>query len=154
MTGWRRFWRALGARPWFTPVARAVVPADRLVSRLTGGRVVSLGMAPSLVLTTVGRRTGRPRPVVLQHVRDGAAWVVVGSNWGGPGHPAWVLNLLHRPAAEVTVGGRTVPVVAAEATGTDRDALWERFVRQWPGYRRYSTTAGDRRIRVFRLTPS
>jgi hypothetical protein len=114
-TAWHRFWRSVGARPWFTPVARALVPVDRLLSRATGGRVVSLGMAPSLVLTTVGRRTGAARPVVLQHVRDGDAYVVVGSNWGGTTHPAWALNLLARPEAEVTAGGRTVAVVAREA---------------------------------------
>lgn len=152
-TAWHRFWRSVGARPWFTPVARALVPADRLLSRATGGRVVSLGMAPSLVLTTVGRRSGVPRPVVLQHVRDGDAYVVVGSNWGGTTHPAWVLNLLARPQAEVTAGGRSFAVVAREATGADRDELWARFVRQWPAYRRYESTAGDRTIRIFRLVP-
>lgn len=154
MSGWRKFWRSVSTRGWFTPAARALVPADRLLSRLTRGRVVALGMAPSLLLTTVGRRSGQPRSVVLQYLSDGAAFVVVGSNWGQPHDPAWVLNLTAQPAAVVTIDGREVPVVAQQVGGAERVALWERIVEQWPGYRGYEATAGGREIRVFRLVPS
>ncbi len=151
---WHRFWRGLGSRRWFTPVARALVPADRLISRLSRGRVVALGMAPSLLLTTIGRRSGQPRSVPLQYLRDGDGFVVVGSNWGGTGDPHWVLNILDNPAVVVTVGGRDIPVLAEESEGAQRQAYWDRLVEQWPGYAGYEATAGGRRIRVFRLTPA
>jgi deazaflavin-dependent oxidoreductase (nitroreductase family) len=154
LRGWRRLWRSLSTRRWFTPAARALVPADRLLSRITRGRVVALGMAPSLLLTTVGRRSGQRRSVVLQYLSDGAAFVVVGSNWGQPHDPAWALNLIDRPAAVVTVDGRDIPVVAQQVRGAERVALWERIVEQWPGYRGYEATAGAREIRVFRLVES
>ncbi|MBB4743684.1 deazaflavin-dependent oxidoreductase (nitroreductase family) [Actinoplanes octamycinicus] len=151
---WRKFWRAVGDAPVFTPVARRVVALDRWLSRVTKGRVVALGMAPGLLLTTVGRRSGQPRQSPLQFVADGEAYVVVGSNWGGEKAPAWVHNLSAQPHATVTVGGRDIPVEAREATGDDRERLWQAFVDQWPGYRRYRETAAHRTIRIFRLIPS
>jgi deazaflavin-dependent oxidoreductase (nitroreductase family) len=151
---WRRFWRALSTTRWFTPAAQAVVPVDRLISRLSRGRVVALGMAPSLLLTTTGRRSGQPRSVPLLYLPEGDGFVVVGSNWGRTGDPYWVLNIVSRPAAVVTIGGRDIPVVAEEAAEPERQAYWDRLVEQWPGYAGYQATAGGRRIRIFRLTPS
>jgi deazaflavin-dependent oxidoreductase (nitroreductase family) len=153
MNLWQRFWRAVGDNSWFTPAAKAVVPLDRAVSRLTKGRVVALGMTPSLLLTTTGRRSGQPRSVPLQYLREGDGFVVVGSNWGQQGNPHWVHNLLAKPEAVVTVGGRDVPVRAEEADGAERQAYWDRLVEQWPGYRGYEATAGNRKIRIFRLRP-
>jgi deazaflavin-dependent oxidoreductase (nitroreductase family) len=150
---WKSFWRAAGAVSFFTPVARRTVTLDRWVSRLTRGRVVALGMAPALLLTTTGRRSGLPRQSPLQYVGDGDSYVVVGSNWGGPAAPAWVHNLGADPRATVTIGGRDLPVEAREATGDDREHLWQLFVAQWPGYRRYREQAQHRTIRIFRLVP-
>ncbi|MEV4202481.1 nitroreductase/quinone reductase family protein [Micromonospora globbae] len=145
--------RRLGHHRWFAAVARLLVPADRAVGRLTRGRVVALGLVPSLILTTTGRRSGQPRSTPLLYVRDEDAYVVVGSNWGQPHQPGWSLNLLADPAAEVTVRGRRVPVRAEVVTGPERDRLWQRLVTEWPAYRTYVRRAGDREIRVFRLVP-
>src|SRR3954451_15346989 len=51
LTLWKRMWRTVGAWPGFTPAARSLVGVDRWLGRLTRGRVVALGMAPSLILT-------------------------------------------------------------------------------------------------------
>ena len=146
--------RRLGRQRWVVALARRLLaPVDRLVSRATGGRVVALGLAPSLVLTTTGRRSGRPRSNPLQYVRDGDAFVVVGSNWGQPRHPAWALNLLADPSATVTVTGRRVRVLARLTTGAERDRLWRLLVAQWPPYESYRARAGGRTMHVFRLEP-
>lgn len=137
----------------FARVARLLVPADRLVGRLTGGRVVALGLVPSLLLTTTGRRSGQPRSTPLLYVPDGDGYVVVGSNWGQTHHPAWALNLFAEPAAEVRVGGAPVPVRARLATGAERDRLWRLLVDQWPAYETYVRRAGGRDIPIFRLEP-
>ncbi|WBB81873.1 nitroreductase family deazaflavin-dependent oxidoreductase [Micromonospora sp. WMMD882] len=146
--------RRLGHHRWFGAAARLLVPADRLVGRLTRGRVVALGLVPSLVITTTGRRSGRPRSTPLLYVPDGDAYVVTGSNWGQPRQPSWALNLLAEPRAEVAVRGRRVPVRAEVATGADRDRLWRLLVTEWPAYRTYLERAGGREIRVFRLSPT
>lgn len=140
---------------WFTPFARAVVPLDRLVSRVTRGRVVALGMLPSLLITTTGRKTGLPRRNPLSYLRDGDAFVVVGTNWGQDRPPAWVFNLLATPVALVTVRGADLAVRAEEVTdGADHARLWAAIVAGWPSYQTYLTTAGDRPVRIFRLIPA
>jgi deazaflavin-dependent oxidoreductase (nitroreductase family) len=150
---WRRLWRGIGAWPGFTPVARRLVGLDRWLSGVTRGRMVALGMAPSLMLTTTGRRSGLPRSQPLQYVRDGDDLVVIASNWGGQNHPAWSYNLRAEPRARVTLGGRDLTVTAREAEGGDRERLWRMILDQWPGYAAYKTRASHRELRIFRLTP-
>ncbi|WP_328468242.1 nitroreductase family deazaflavin-dependent oxidoreductase [Actinoplanes sp. NBC_00393] len=151
---WRRLWRAAGSWPVFTPVARRLVTVDRWLGRLTRGRVVALGMAPSLMLTTTGRKSGLPRSNPLQYVRDGDDFIVIASNWGGEHDPAWSYNLRSIPQARVTLDGRDIPVTARETDGPERERLWQLITDQWPGYDNYRTRAAHRRIRVFRLTPA
>ena len=64
-------------------------PTDRLLHKLTGGRViVSRLLVPSMVLTTTGRKSGLPRESPLACVPDGPGrWYVVGSNFGREAHP-------------------------------------------------------------------
>ncbi len=146
--------RRAGHHRWFGAAARLLVPADRVVGRLTRGRVVALGLIPSLVITTTGRRSGRPRSNPLLYVPDGDAYVVIGSNWGQTQQPGWAMNLLAEPAAEVDVKGRRVPVRADPATGAERERLWSLLVTEWPAYRMYVQRAGGREIRIFRLVPT
>ncbi|MEV4350044.1 nitroreductase/quinone reductase family protein [Actinoplanes sp. NPDC049596] len=148
---WRRFWRTAGTLPFFTPVARRLVRVDRWLGRRTRGRVVALGMAPGLVLTTTGRKSGLPRSSPLLYLRDGDDLAIIGSNWGGPTEPQWVGNLLADPRAHVTVDGEELPVTAAETTGAEYDRLWQLIVTQWPGYQAYVRKAAGRPIRIFRL---
>jgi deazaflavin-dependent oxidoreductase (nitroreductase family) len=145
--------RRLGRHRWFSKLVQAAVPLDRAVGRLTRGRVVALGLAPSLIITTTGRRSGQPRSNPLLYARDGDAYVVVGSNFGEQRHPAWALNLRAEPAATVTVDGREVRVRARVVSGTERDRLWRLMVAQWPAFLTYVRRAGGRDVPVFRLEP-
>jgi deazaflavin-dependent oxidoreductase (nitroreductase family) len=142
--------RALGQRRWFARLGPVVVSTDRLVARLTGGRLIALGVVPSLLLTTTGRRSGQPRTTPLLCLPDGDALLVIGSNWGGPRHPAWALNLLAHPDASVVRKGRRFPVRAQLLTGPDRERAWRLALRQWPAYHAYAERAG-RELHVFRL---
>ncbi|MEH0935094.1 nitroreductase family deazaflavin-dependent oxidoreductase [Micromonospora sp. CPCC 205543] len=146
--------RRLGHHAWFGATMRLLVPADRAVGRLTRGRMIAFGLVPSLVITTTGRRSGKPRSNPLLYVRDGDGYVVIGSNWGQRHQPGWALNLLADPEAEVDVKGRRVPVRAAVATGAERERLWRLLVTEWPAYRTYVDRAGGREIRIFRLVPT
>ncbi|MEU8183127.1 nitroreductase/quinone reductase family protein [Micromonospora sp. NPDC049044] len=146
--------RRVGHHRWFGAAARLLVPADRVVGRLTRGRVVALGLIPSLVITTTGRRSGRPRSNPLLYVPDGDAYVVIGSNWGQTHHPGWAMNLLADPAAEVQLKGRRIPVRAERASGAERDRLWQLLVAEWPAYHTYVRRAGGREIHIFRLVPT
>src|SRR5262249_9754862 len=71
------------------------------VYRLLGGRLVGRNM---LILTTVGRKSGRVRSTPLFFVRDGADYVVVASNGGEDRHPGWWHNIRSDPNVTIQVG--------------------------------------------------
>ena len=62
------------------------------------------GMVPTLLLTTTGRKSGKPLMLPLIYGRAGDAYVVVASKGGAPAHPAWYLNLAADPEVQVQVG--------------------------------------------------
>jgi len=140
-----RAFRALG------PVV--LPPAERVVAFLSRGRVqVSALLVPSLVLHTVGARSGQPRDTYLMYTPDGPGRAIVaGTSFARERHPAWTYNLLAHPDAEITVRGRRIPVRASLVVDDDeRDAAWARIEAQWPGYRSYERESG-RVVRLFRL---
>src|SRR4051812_5821388 len=150
----RKIARWTASRPWLTRIRPYVIATDKVLLRLTKGRVTLVGIAgmPSLILTVKGRRTGEPRDIALLYVPDGDDILLVGSNWGGPGHPVWTLNLMANPDATVNVRGRTRVVHARQLTGEERANIWPTLVRTWPAYDSYQSKT-DRELRVFRLTP-
>ncbi|KUJ70159.1 deazaflavin-dependent nitroreductase [Streptomyces albus subsp. albus] len=139
----------------FAKVAPHVVPVlDRTVHRLTGGRVLpAAAMLPGVVLTATGARSGLPRRTPLACMpEDGGTWVLVGSNFGRPGEPAWTGNLLAHPEASISWRGREIPVRARLLEGAEREAVWAAVLDFWPPYATYQARV-ERRIRLFRLTP-
>jgi deazaflavin-dependent oxidoreductase (nitroreductase family) len=141
-----RLFRAVG--PILLP------PAERVLARLSGGRVQLSGLlVPSLVLHSVGARSGMPRDTYLMYTPDGRGRAIVaGTTFAQERHPGWTYNLLADPAATVTVRGRRMPVRATLIDDADRDAAWARIEAQWPGYRGYERDSG-RVVRLFRLQP-
>lgn len=154
-----------GLRRLIAPVTRTGVfrrmaprwlpPLERAIARLTGGRLQVSGiLVPSLVLHTIGAKSGTERDTVLMYTPDGAGGAVVaGTSFARERHPAWTYNLLANPEVAVSVRGHRYPVRATlidTKSGADRDAVWERIERQWPGYRGYERDSG-RTVRLFRL---
>jgi deazaflavin-dependent oxidoreductase (nitroreductase family) len=120
----------------------------RRIYRLTGGKVGGrLGTLPVLLLTTSGRKSGRPRtqPLVFTQVGDGYA--VIASKGGALQHPLWYLNLREDPSATVTVGRETRKVRARDAEGDEREHLWRALADLYPGYEKYAQKT-SRRIPV------
>jgi deazaflavin-dependent oxidoreductase (nitroreductase family) len=121
---------------------KAMNGAHRLLLKLTGGRVGhdAMGM-PVLELTTIGRRSGEPRSVLLTAPLevDGHP-VVVASRGGDDRHPAWFLNLRDRPEVQVSVrGGPPVPMRARIVDADERARLWPQIAgryRNYAGYQR------------------
>jgi deazaflavin-dependent oxidoreductase (nitroreductase family) len=138
----------------FAKVAPHVIPAlDRTVHRLTRGRVLlSARMLPGVILTSTGARSGLPRrtPLACMPQEDGRSWLLIGSNFGRPGHPAWTHNLLAHPDASISWKGRDVPVAARLLEGEERAAAWRAAVAFWPPYVAYQDRV-TREIRLFRL---
>ncbi len=108
--------------------------------------------APTLALTTTGRRTGIPRRTMLIYGRDGDRYLVVASKGGAPEHPAWYLNLDADPQVEVQVLDDVFPAVARTVTGEERERLWALMRRIWPAYDEYQART-EREIPVVLLDP-
>jgi len=132
---------------------KAALAMYRFCYRLTGGAIGggSTGM-PNLLLTTTGRKTGKPRTTPLYYVTDGANIVVVASNAGRQRHPNWWLNLAEDPEAEVQVRHQKRRVKAEEAIGVERQRLWRLVVGTYPGYQEFQR-ATTRKIPVVVLRP-
>jgi F420H(2)-dependent quinone reductase len=113
-----------------------------------GGRMFE---SPVLVLLTTGRRSGKRRETPLLYLEDGGNAVVIASNGGTASHPAWFLNLVANPEAEVRLAdGRTERVRAEEMRGEERRRLWTRAVEMYPSYADYQDKT-DREIPVVLL---
>lgn len=124
------------------------------VYRLSNGRLMGRfpGGAPVCLLTTRGRKSGRPRSVPLLFLVDGDDLVVVASQGGAPRHPGWYFNLSANPLAEVQIGGRRFSVTAHTVDEADKAALWPRLVALYPPYETYRRRTA-RSIPVVRLHP-
>ena len=126
----------------------------RRIYRLTGGKVGGrIANMPVLLLTTTGRKSGRPRTQPLAYTRAGEGYAVIASKGGAPHHPLWYLNLRANPLAEVTVGRATEKVRAREAEGEERDQLWRQLADVYSGYDKYARKT-SRRIPVMVLEPA
>ena len=135
--------------------ARVVTELHRTILRATGGRVGSSGFGmPVLQLTTIGRKSGEPRTIVLTSpVQEGDALVIVASYGGDNRHPAWFLNLRDNPSVEVEMRGQKRPMRARIASPDERAALWPRVTAAYRGYGSYQRRT-DREIPLVLLEPS
>ncbi len=100
---------------------------------------------PTLILTTLGRRSGKPRRLALIYEQDDDRYIVVASKGGAAQHPEWYLNLLDNPEVQVQVLADRFRANARTATAEEHKALWPRMAEIWPAYDQYQKKT-DRQI--------
>jgi deazaflavin-dependent oxidoreductase (nitroreductase family) len=105
----------------------------RALCRCSGGRFLWTPASKrgwgALQLTTVGRKSGKKRRVIVGYVEDGANLVLLAMNGWDPGHPSWWLNLEARPDATIRLAHQHArPVHARLASGDERERLWQRWL--------------------------
>lgn len=135
---------------------KAMNGVHRLVLRASGGKLGwdAMGM-PVLELTTIGRRSGRPRSVMLTSpISENGSNVVVASRGGDDAHPAWFLNLRDNPKVEVAVkGGPRQPMTARIATPEERARIWPQIAGKYKNYAGYQRRT-EREIPLVILDPA
>ena len=113
---------------WFVRIAWAV---HRAGYRLTGGRRGLWRPKPgkwgAMRVTTVGRRSGKERSVILGYYEDGPNLVTMAMNGWAAAEPAWWLNLQAQPEATVQLKNGERRVRARAAEGEERQRLWTRW---------------------------
>ena len=144
-------------RPGAWVFAKVLRHLDDAATRLSRGRLSApevLAGLPVLDLTTTGRKSGSPRASHLISIPVGDDLAVIGSNFGQPSTPAWVLNLEAEPTATVVYKQRTVAVVARPASEDEARDVMERSRAIYGGYEKYVQRISDRRVRIFVLEPA
>lgn len=109
--------------------------------------------APLLLLHTTGAKSGEARLHPVMYLVDGDRYVVFASKAGAPTNPDWYHNLKANPQASIEVGADTVEVIATEATGDERDELFDRQVSLFSTFGDYAVKT-SRTIPVMVLTPT
>jgi len=127
--------------PWFVHLGWRV---HRALYRLGGGRFLwttsnKRGWG-ALRLTTIGRKSGEERSVIIGYLEDGPNLISIAMNGWDDGHPSWWLNLEAHPDAMVRLPDQSQrPVRARRAAGHERDRLWQRWVAVDPRLDGYAT---------------
>jgi deazaflavin-dependent oxidoreductase (nitroreductase family) len=116
-------------------------------------RAHGAGGRPLLLLTTTGRRSGRPRTTPMMYVRLAGRIHVIASNAGAATDPLWYRNLLADPRVRVEVDGDAFAGVATPLTGAAYHEAWARIVAAYPFFADHQSGVA-RRIPVVALDPA
>jgi deazaflavin-dependent oxidoreductase (nitroreductase family) len=119
--------------------ARFATGWHQLVFRSSNGLLINrvFGM-PVVMLTTTGRKSGRPRTTMLTSpVQEGDSIILVASYGGDDRHPAWFLNLRENPDVEVMMLGERRRMLARVASRGEKSRLWPVITAAYGGYAQY-----------------
>lgn len=116
------------------------------------GPVGGPGLLPTLLLTTSGRRSGKPITMPLIYGEADGSYIIVASKGGAPQHPGWYLNLAANPQVEVQVRDKRFRATARTTGGQERSSLWQKMRDIYPPYDEYQAKT-DREIPVVVLEP-
>jgi deazaflavin-dependent oxidoreductase (nitroreductase family) len=108
---------------------------------------------PTLLLTTVGRRSGEARRTPLIYGRDGDRYVIVASKGGSDAPPGWYVNLTAQPHVRIQVWGDVIDGIAQTAGEDEKPRLWSIMAGIWPAYDEYQNKT-KRTIPVVVITPT
>ena len=106
-------------------------------------QAAGVGYRSTLLLTTIGKRSGLLRARALPYYRDDDRFVVVGSNGGGPKDPDWVWNVRANGSAWVHVKRRKIPVTAHVAEGDEYERLFAKIAAKGDSLPRYQERASQ-----------
>jgi deazaflavin-dependent oxidoreductase (nitroreductase family) len=117
-----------------------------------GTRGTTFRGAPTIIVTSMGSRSGKLRKNPVMRVEHEGSYAAVASKGGAPEHPSWYRNLVDHPLVEVQDGPFKADFIARQLDGVEREVWWTRAVQAWPDYAEYQTRT-DREIPVFVLEP-
>ncbi len=127
----------------------------RFFYRLTSGRVLWTPKSKrgwgAMHLTTIGRKSGRQRGVIVGYIEDDSTPVVLAMNGWDEGQPAWWLNLEAHPDAVIRLKGQPERAVRARRVeGDERDRLWRLWAEIDEGLDAYADSrSADTPVIVF-----
>jgi len=146
VTIWRRVW-------WRRWLQRALTTMHIASYRATGGLIGHrVGSLPNVLLTTIGRTSGKPRTTALTYIRTDELLALIASNFGSRSAPQWYRNLLAHPEATVQLKRRRWAVRTRTATPDEHELIWSAALTIWPAWAGYAERA-QRDIPIVVLEP-
>jgi deazaflavin-dependent oxidoreductase (nitroreductase family) len=141
----------LGHVRLFTVVVRhAGSKLDPVLYRGSGGRITLTGPSlPTMLLTTQGRKTGKPRTVPVFYVRDGHNLVAASENFGLAAPASWPGNLRANPLVTIQIGSTIASYQARPASKEEIGRAMPRLLSIWPAHDTYLRRTGIRYVFVF-----
>lgn len=135
-------------------INRVIVRMNVYVYRKSGGKLLGrMGKLDFLLLTTQGRKSGRPRTNPVAYLYDAGRFVICAAYGGEPVNPAWFMNLRAVPRVMVEIGRERIDATAMVVDpGAERDRLWQRLVDALPVYARYQNRT-SRLLPIVVITP-
>jgi deazaflavin-dependent oxidoreductase (nitroreductase family) len=88
----------------------------------------------TLLLQTVGRRTGKTRITPLIYGDMGGEVVIVASKGGADAHPAWYLNIADSREVGFQIATEAFRATWREPHGAERAAVWAFMAGVYPPY--------------------
>lgn len=124
------------------------------VFRATKGKLMNkfIGGFPVCVVTTRGAKSSRIRRVALIHLPHGDNKLLVASQGGMPGNPAWYYNVKANPEIQIMVDGAEQHYRARQISAEEKAALWPHLLSLYPDFDEYQART-DRDIPVFSCEP-
>jgi deazaflavin-dependent oxidoreductase (nitroreductase family) len=129
---------------------RQVIDEFRANQGRVGGNFAG---APMILIHHRGAKSGTERVNPLMYQRVDGGYAIFASKGGAPTNPDWYYNVVANPETTVEVGTETIPVRARVARGEERERIWEKQKRDYPGFADYEKTA-NREIPVVILEPT
>ena len=124
------------------------------ILKLSRGKIANnLAGLDMLLLTTIGRRTGRPYHNPLLYIERNKSYYCAASFGGSQNNPDWVKNLMKTTHVSIMLKGRSFPAVGTILSGTEREMAWGDLIRYYPPFKKYQTRT-NRTIPVIRFIQS
>lgn len=106
--------------------------------RVSGGKMGgSMGPFKVLLLTTVGRKSGKTHVVPLGYFQRQGGYVIVASKGGAPTNPAWYYNIKDQPQVTVQIMDKVMTMSVEVLTGDARAQAWQQVITEAPSYAAY-----------------
>lgn len=125
---------------------KLITRANVWLLRLSGGHLGNSFLGrPVLLMTTIGRQSGKPRTQPLFYVEAGDRILLVASNGGSAEDPLWVRNIRANPAVSISRKGVVQAMRAHIADAEEKAVLWPQMTAAFPYWQEIS----DRSQREF-----
>ncbi len=110
------------------------------------------GPLPTLLLTTVGAKSGEESVMPLLYGAVNDAYAIIASKGGAPKHPGWYHNLSKQDVVTVQVAEKVLKAKARVASGEERATIWKQMAAMYPPFTQYQEKT-QREIPVIVLDP-